>query len=196
MTIIPDTKDWTWVLRRPCPECGFDTQGFPREAVPEMIMTNAEAWQDLLTGPGDTRIRPVPGRWSALEYGCHVRDMLRFQRERIALAQAEKTPRFASMRRDERAAEEHYNDQDPLAVADEIVTAARELTGALAALDDHGWLRAGLYPWPVPEVRTVEWIGRRTTHELAHHLFDSRRLLGSARQAAPGMTGQQPGLAG
>jgi hypothetical protein len=26
MTIVPDTKDWTWVLRRPCPECGFDTQ--------------------------------------------------------------------------------------------------------------------------------------------------------------------------
>ena len=22
--ITPDTKDWTWVLERPCPECGFD----------------------------------------------------------------------------------------------------------------------------------------------------------------------------
>lgn len=20
-----DDKDWTWVLERPCPECGFDT---------------------------------------------------------------------------------------------------------------------------------------------------------------------------
>lgn len=20
--IVPDTKDWTWVLERPCPECG------------------------------------------------------------------------------------------------------------------------------------------------------------------------------
>jgi hypothetical protein len=26
MTIEPDTKDWTWVLRRSCPECGLDTQ--------------------------------------------------------------------------------------------------------------------------------------------------------------------------
>jgi hypothetical protein len=25
VTIIPDTKDWTWVLDRPCPECGLDT---------------------------------------------------------------------------------------------------------------------------------------------------------------------------
>ena len=43
MTIVPDTKDWTWVLQRPCPECGFDTQAFSREAVPGMIMANAAA---------------------------------------------------------------------------------------------------------------------------------------------------------
>ena len=43
--ITPDTKDWTWVLQRPCPECGFDTQGFPVEAVPGMIMANVAAWQ-------------------------------------------------------------------------------------------------------------------------------------------------------
>ena len=28
MTIIPDTKDWTWVLQRPCPECGFTVETF------------------------------------------------------------------------------------------------------------------------------------------------------------------------
>jgi hypothetical protein len=182
----------------PCAECGFDYESLGRGQVLAALASLADEHRLLLTSVPPERLtdHPRTASWSPLEYGCHVRDMLRFQRERIALAQAEKTPRFASMRRDERAAEEHYNDQDPLAVADEIVTAARELTGALAALDDHGWLRAGLYPWPVPEVRTVEWIGRRTTHELAHHLFDSRRLLGSARRAAPGMAGQQPGLAG
>jgi len=52
-----------------------------------------------------------------LEYACHVRDVLRFQRERVALAQAEDRPRFASMRRDERAVAERYNDQDPAVVA-------------------------------------------------------------------------------
>src|SRR5262252_1338927 len=56
MTIIPDTKDWTWVLRRPCPECGFDTQGFAVQAVPGMIMANAAAWQPALEG--DARTRP------------------------------------------------------------------------------------------------------------------------------------------
>jgi len=28
MPIMPDTKDWTWVLRRACPECGFDHPQF------------------------------------------------------------------------------------------------------------------------------------------------------------------------
>jgi S-DNA-T family DNA segregation ATPase FtsK/SpoIIIE len=96
----------------------------------------------------------------------------------VLLAQAEPTPRFASMRRDERAVEERYNEQDPVAVGAAIAVAANELTRTLAALDDAGWQRTGIYPWPEPEVRTVEWISRRTAHELAHHLFDIRRLLG------------------
>ena len=32
MTIEPDTKDWTWVLDRPCPECGF-----PERLVPARV---------------------------------------------------------------------------------------------------------------------------------------------------------------
>ena len=82
MTFVPDTKDWTWVLQRPCPECGFDTQSFAVQAVPEMIMANAAAWQQTLTGPGDLRRRPAPGKWSAVEYGCHVRDVFRLYDQR------------------------------------------------------------------------------------------------------------------
>jgi S-DNA-T family DNA segregation ATPase FtsK/SpoIIIE len=104
--------------------------------------------------------------------------VLGVQRERVLLAQAEQTPRFVSMRRDERAIEEAYNEQDPLFVADELELAAGAFTQTMTALDDAGWMRTGLYPWPAPEIRTVEWIGRRTVHELDHHLFDNRRLLG------------------
>src|SRR5258707_8158027 len=84
VTIVPDTKDWTWVLERPCPECGLDTQGFSREAVAGMIRANAEAWQDVLAGSGrgDVRRRPSPGGWAALEYGRHVRDLHRLYDQR------------------------------------------------------------------------------------------------------------------
>ena len=50
MTFVPDTKDWTWVLQRPCPECGFDTQSFAVQAVPEMIRANAAASTSVRIG--------------------------------------------------------------------------------------------------------------------------------------------------
>lgn len=166
----------------PCQECGYDWESLGRGQILLAVASLADEHSLLLTSVAGERLRdhPRPASWSPLEYGCHVRDVLRFQRERVALAQAEETPLFTSMRRDERAVEERYNDQDPLVVADEITAAARQLTEVLRALDDKGWLRTGIYPWPAPAVRTVEWIGRLTAHELTHHLFDARRLLRSA----------------
>ena len=29
--IVPDDKDWTWVLERVCPECGFDARSIDVE---------------------------------------------------------------------------------------------------------------------------------------------------------------------
>jgi DinB superfamily len=162
-----------------CAECGYSYESLGRGQVLEQV-TSLAAEHAVLLGSvpaGRLKLHSRPGSWSALEYGCHVRDVLEFQRQRVALAQAGDTPVFASMRRDERAAEERYNDQNPVVVAGEIIAAAGSFTSALGDLSDVGWLRVGLYPWPVPEIRTVEWIGRRTVHELAHHLFDERRLL-------------------
>src|SRR3954470_14195185 len=77
MTIDPDAKDWTWVLGRPCPECGFDTRGFPREHVGTLLRDNAAAWPTTLGQFPDVRARPNPQTWSPLEYACHVRDVFR-----------------------------------------------------------------------------------------------------------------------
>jgi hypothetical protein len=94
VTIVPDTKDWTWVLDRPCPECGLDTQRFAREAIVGMMRVNAAAWQDVLTGPGDPRRRPTPSVWSALEYGCHVRDVHRLYDERLTMMLTRDAPEY------------------------------------------------------------------------------------------------------
>lgn len=58
--------------------------------------------------------------WSALEYTCHVRDVLAVQRERLVSALTEQRPLFAPMRRDERAVEQRYNEQDIDAVLGEL----------------------------------------------------------------------------
>jgi DinB superfamily len=165
-----------------CTECGYEFESLGRDEIVSAVLSLADAHRILLAfvPARSLRAHSRPASWSALEYACHVRDVLRFQRERVLLAQVEDTPRFVSMNRDERAVAERYNGQDPAVVARQITEGARKFASALLAIDDDGWLRTGLYPWPAPEVRTVEWVGRRTAHELAHHLFDSRRLLNSA----------------
>ena len=94
MPIIPDDKDWTWVLERPCPECGFDASAFDRERVGQMVRDNAATWRDVL-GRGDAvKRRPSDDRWSALEYACHVRDVFRLYLERLGLMLDQDDPQF------------------------------------------------------------------------------------------------------
>lgn len=166
-----------------CPECGYEFESLDRPHILHALTALAGELRQLLDSVDARLLRAHPRQdsWSALEYGCHVRDVLRFQRDRVAAAQAEDGPAFTSMRRDERALEERYNDQDPRVVGEQLNAAAGDLAATLIALDQAGWLRTGVYPWPVRAVRTVEWIGRRTVHELAHHLFDCQRLLATQR---------------
>ena len=71
----------------------------------------------------DAAARPGPV-WSPLEYACHVRDVHRVFGERVRLMLAEDDPLFANWDQDETALAERYGEQDPAAVADELVEAA------------------------------------------------------------------------
>lgn len=181
MPITPDTKDWTWVLERPCPECGFDAQGFPREQVGQMVRDNAAAWQPILARPDGLTSRPTDDRWSALEYACHVRDVFSVQRGRVAQALAEDRPTYASMGREERVVNDRYNEQDPATVVDDLAANAEAMAAACAALTDEQWARRGLFPNPTPTERDLRWLARHTIHEGHHHLLDVGRVLRAAR---------------
>ena len=122
--IVPDTKDWTWVLERPCPECGLDTQGFVRDAIAGMISRNARQWQEVLAGPGDAARRPSPGTWSAPGYACHVRDVLRLYDERLVLMLMTGGPRYPNWDQDATAVAGRYAEQDPARVAADLRDAA------------------------------------------------------------------------
>src|SRR5258708_1758875 len=124
MTIVSDAKDWTWVLRRPCPECGLDTSSFAREDVPAMIRVNAAAWQEPLAAPGAVR-RPQPDKWSALEYGCHVRDVLKLYDYRLGLMLTEDDPLYPNWAQDETALADRYDAQHPAAVTPDLTPAAQ-----------------------------------------------------------------------
>ncbi|MDQ1668027.1 MAG: hypothetical protein QOE40_88, partial [Actinomycetota bacterium] len=92
--IVPDTKSWTWVLERPCPECGLDTRDVRPEDVAGLLRDVTASWRGVLSGDGPVRTRPAPDTWSPLEYGCHVRDVLRRYSGRLHLMLTETDPLF------------------------------------------------------------------------------------------------------
>ena len=121
------------MLRRPCPECGFDTSSFAREDIPAMILANAAAWPAPARRPGAVR-RPRPDKWSALEYGCHVRDVLRLYDYRLGLMLTEDDPLYPNWDQDETAIADRYDAQDPATVAAELAAAAETLASRFAAV--------------------------------------------------------------
>ncbi len=130
VTIEPDTKDWTWVLSEPCPECGFDPAAVAAADLADLIRENTRGWHGALDGP-DAAVRPVPTVWSPLEYACHVRDVHRLFAERLTLMLTHDDPQFANWDQDVTAIESRYAEQDPATVAVELVEAAAEVAADL-----------------------------------------------------------------
>jgi hypothetical protein len=61
MTITPDDKDWTWVLERPCPDCGLDTRAVDPAEVAGMVREVVVSWRGVLAAPADeVGRRPSP----------------------------------------------------------------------------------------------------------------------------------------
>jgi DinB superfamily len=169
MPIEPDLKDWTWVLERRCPECGFFGAEVRVEALGPMIRDNALAWTAVL-GADDVTVRPSDDRWSVLEYACHVRDVFRIYDQRLALMLAEDDPHFPNWDQDASAVDDAYNDQDPAVVATEIVMAGNRLADAFDAVTGDQWARTGVRSDGV--AFTVDTFGRYFIHDPIHHLVD------------------------
>jgi DinB superfamily len=170
VTIIPDTKDWTWVLHRPCPECGFDTRSFPRQEVSALLLSNAAAWREVLAGPGDVHRRARADAWSPLEYACHVRDVCRIYAERLHLMLTQDAPGFPNWDQDATAVEDRYGEQDPAMVSAQLSAAAERLAADFAAVPDEGWQRTGTRSDGA--AFTVESFARYFIHDPIHHLYD------------------------
>lgn len=167
--ITPDTKDWTWVLHKPCPECGLDTRTISPEEVPTLLRANAAAWHALLTGPTDPRPRPHPDKWSPLEYACHVRDVFRIFDERLILMLTEDDPHYPNWDQDKTAVESRYAEQDPSAGAEELVTAAHTLADRFTTVPD--WTRTGTRSDGAHF--TIATFARYFIHDPLHHLHDA-----------------------
>ena len=169
--IVPDDKDWTWVLEHTCPECGFDARVVDVHHIGDSIRANAETWSELLGGDEmAVRLRPTPDRWSTLEYGAHVRDVYDLFLRRLRLMLDTDDPLFPNWDQDETAVASRYDLQDPATVAVDLRAAADVLADAFDSVHGEQWARPGRRSDGASF--TVDSFARYLLHDPVHHLWD------------------------
>jgi heme-degrading monooxygenase HmoA len=166
-----------------CDECGYAYEDRGAVRLAEELRALGPRYAGRLRATAGSaplvtlRERPGPGVWSALEYACHVRDVLLAQRERLFLALVEECPSFVPIYREQRVVLARYGDADPGRVADELDMAATLVADAFERLDADAWGRECIYNFPAPARRSVAWLGAHTLHEGEHHLADVDRVM-------------------
>src|SRR6185312_12807787 len=104
--------------------------------------------------------------------GCHLRDMLLVQRERVLAARRTDRPDCSPLGRDERVLHDGYADQEPDDVARQLADAAQLFANVLARLCPDDWERMVVYHYPETCERSLRWVAIHTMHEAQHHLLD------------------------
>ena len=162
-----------------CDECGFGYGELRDEDVPSALAVLGARYARVLAGADRVRLttRPQPAVWSALEYACHVRDVLLVQRDRVILALVEDNPGFARMYRDERAEITRYNEEQPAEVGAHVEVAGALLARLFDGLSPEQLARPCIYNFPEPSERDVAWLAHHALHEGEHHLRDIEAAL-------------------
>jgi len=162
-----------------CAQCSFCYELLTVEEIPARLRSLGPGFRDALADvdPVVASRRPRPTVWSALEYACHVRDVLLVQRDRAVLAQVEDNPSFARMYRDERVVLCRYDAHALPDVLGQLDMAAELCATVFGGLDRTAWARRLVYNWPAATGRDLAWLGRHTVHEGDHHLTDVRDVL-------------------
>lgn len=167
--IEPDDKDWTWVLQARCPECGFAASDVDPQGIGGTVRDLVPRWVAVLHRD-DAAVRPAPAVWSTLEYGAHVRDVMRVFDERVRLMLEQDDPAFANWDQDATALADRYDLQDPATVADELAVAADATATRFDAVTGAQWERTGRRS--NGSLFTVRTLGQYFLHDVVHHLHD------------------------
>lgn len=169
----PDTSDWTWVVTRPCPDCGLDPDDVRPDGVTEILLDAKSRYAAVLARPG-VRARPSAGVWSPLEYCAHVRDVCDVMRGRLEqiLDGGGAAVRFANWDQDATAEEKAYWRADPDVLRGELAAAFDAAAESFARPSEEQ------LSWPGirsdGSTFTAETLGRYFVHDVLHHLWDVR----------------------
>lgn len=169
MPIIPDEKDWTWVLSRPCSDCGFDASTVTPATVPGSIENMLPRWRAVLRRPDATQ-RPADTMWSALEYSCHVRDVFSLFDQRLNLMLSQDGAQFENWDQDATAVEKDYANADTAVVSAELTAEGEQVAASFARVQESQWGRTGLRS--NGSEFTVLTLSQYFLHDVVHHLHD------------------------
>jgi hypothetical protein len=167
--ITPDTKDWTWVLQEPCPECGFDATTVDPAAIGQRVRAAIPRWQEVLRRL-DVRARPRDDVWSPLEYGCHARDVFTTFDGRLQLMLTVDGAEFANWDQDVSAVEGRYAEQDPAEVSVALAAAGAAIAARFDGVSGQQWERTATRSDGARF--TTDSFGRYFLHDVEHHLYD------------------------
>jgi hypothetical protein len=144
-----------------------------------MAVELAAAWREFLMTADDETLRtnPEPGVFSPVQYGAHVRDILRVYGDRVLLAIAEDDPEVPTWHPSE-TEWARYNALGRQELADDLEIQAERLAAILDALDDDAWSRTVTRQALVAGTDnvyrfTVAGIAAYAVHEEYHHLLDA-----------------------
>ncbi|MCD9196916.1 DinB family protein [Aeromicrobium wangtongii] len=171
MDIDPDTKDWTWVLERPCPDCGLAAGEVVPTEVSARVLADLPRWEDVLRR-AEARVRPAPAMWSPTEYACHVRDVFVMFDQRARMMLTQDDPLFANWDQDETALEDDYASQLPSEVSTQLVAAGRAIAATFDGVLADEWNRTGRRS--NGSTFTVGTLAQYFVHDIVHHLHDVR----------------------
>jgi hypothetical protein len=175
-------EGWQWARAQTdrCPQCGHHPAAMERTALGTQLLESADAWREFLTGAEETYLRtiPAPGIFSPVQYGAHVRDILRVYGDRIVIMLDENDPVFPQFNPDE-SVWDSYNRLGRDELADDLEAQARRLATILDGLEPAQWSLTmirdggtdGVYSF------TVAGLASYAVHEAHHHLLDANGTL-------------------
>jgi hypothetical protein len=157
-----------------CESCDFRWSETSTQEIPRRIADATAIFVRIINKAGPLATsRPASERWSILEYGSHLRDVLISIRDRIIAASVQEEAIGAPIYRDERVILGFYRLDTPDDVMNELIAASNLFNRTFEALPPAYESRTFLYSPVTPLKVTILWAGAQALHECLHHLGDA-----------------------
>jgi hypothetical protein len=176
--------EWTRIQQEACPQCGDNPSSRPPGQLGTLAVERAAKWREFLMHADETFLRTNPEAevfvFSPLQYGAHVRDMLKVYGDRMVLGLDHDKPTSPLFYPAQEVFEE-YNQLGADELATDIERWAKRLATLTAGMEPSSWSRTVINDRGVYGICTftIAGLACNAVHEAHHHLLDATGTLGT-----------------